>query len=95
MIDKARRFPAEIWDQLQYFFQEYNDHQLHCAIYFKGHLDWEALKKAVISSMDIVPLLKSRFVLNHCQPYWQSLGHYEEQDVMVPLAASFFYNNQL
>ena len=29
------RFRAEIWDQMQLFFKEYNDHQLHAVIYFK------------------------------------------------------------
>ncbi|WP_308899099.1 hypothetical protein [Candidatus Desulfosporosinus nitrosoreducens] len=80
--NKTRRFRAEIWDQLQYFFQEYNDHQLHGVIYFKDLLDWEAIKKAVILSIDIVPLLNSRFVLNCFRPYWQGSGNYQEQDVI-------------
>ena len=47
-----RRFPAQLWDQMQFFFQEYNDHQLHAVIYFRGLIDRERIRKAVLLSME-------------------------------------------
>jgi NRPS condensation-like uncharacterized protein len=56
------RYPAEIFDQMQFFFQEYNDHQLHCAMIFENQLDEECLKKAVALSAQMIPILRSRYV---------------------------------
>lgn len=81
MENSAERFRTEIRDRMQFFFQEYNDHQLHGVIYFKDLLDWDCLKKAIFLSMDIVPLLGSRFVLNRFRPYWER-SHYDEQEII-------------
>jgi NRPS condensation-like uncharacterized protein len=69
--DGKVRYTAELWDQMQFFFQKYNDHQLHCAISFKEQLDFECIKKAVFFTMKILPLLNSRFVEGHVRPYWE------------------------
>ncbi len=76
------RFRAEIWDQMQLFFKEYNDHQLHAVIYFKGLLDRQSIQRAVLSSMDMVPLLGSRFVVNKFRPYWEKVDQYRDADII-------------
>src|SRR5208282_5746557 len=80
------RYPVEMFDQMQLFFQEFNDHQLHCAIIFAGQLDRECLKKAVILSMDLVPILRSRYVETHFHPYWEIIDAWN--DDLVTFVAS-------
>jgi hypothetical protein len=63
-----------MFDQMQFLFQEYNDHQLHGVIIFVGRLDRDCLKKAVILSMDLVPILRSRYVERAWHPFWESTG---------------------
>ncbi len=75
-------FRAEIWDQLQLFFKEYNDHQLHAVIYFEGLLDRRYIQRAVFLSMDMVPLLGSRFVIGKFHPYWEKVSGYQDADVI-------------
>ena len=72
-IKNSGRFYAEIMDQMQFFFKEYNDHQLHAIIYFNDTLELELLRGAVLLSIDIVPILGSRFVLNKRCPYWEKI----------------------
>ena len=76
------RFPAQLWDQMQFFFQEYNDHQLHAVIYFRGLIDRERIRKAVLLSMEAMPLLASRFVLDRKGPYWEKMESYRDVDVI-------------
>jgi NRPS condensation-like uncharacterized protein len=72
-----------MFDQMQFFFQEYNDHQLHGAIYFAGRLDRECLKKAVSLSMDLVPILRSRYVESAWHPFWESMRAGHDDDVVA------------
>ena len=80
---RQMRYTVEMFDTMQFFFQEYNDHQLHCAIFFEGHLDQECIKKAVILSMEMVPILRSRFVERNWCPYWESVDTWNDDDVVT------------
>ena len=64
-------FPAEVFDKIQYFFQEYNDHQVRAVIYFEGLTNRVLIEKALHCSIDIVPILRCRFVLDKVQPFWE------------------------
>lgn len=75
-------FSAEIWDQMQFFFKEYNDHQMHGVIYFEDVLNRDLIKQAFILSMDIVPILGSRFVINKFNPYWEKIYDFKDTDVI-------------
>jgi len=77
------RYPAEMFDQMQFFFQDYNNHQLHGAILFTGRLDRKCLKKAVSLSMDLVPILRSRYVESTWHPFWESIGTDHDDDVVT------------
>lgn len=83
--EKRNRLPrhrAELWDQMQFFFQKYNDHQLHCAIFFEDQLDVACMEKAVLLTTDMIPVLKSRFVEARMRPYWESI-HTENDEVVT------------
>jgi len=67
---------TEIFDLIQYLFGEfkYNDHQIHCVIKLEGKVDEKRLRQAALLSMEIVPVLSSRFVPNNHRPYWERIG---------------------
>ena len=79
---RATRMRAEVWDQMQFFFQEYNDHQLHAAISFGGRIDRDIIRKAVFLSMERVPLLGSKFVLNNFRPHWEKAASFSDEEVV-------------
>lgn len=68
---KRVRYHAEIFDKMQYLFQEFNDHQVHAVIYFAGTIDRELFEKAIRRSVGIVPILGCRFVLDKAEPFWE------------------------
>ena len=72
---RGKRFRSEAFDNLQFLFEEYgyNDHQLHCVITFKGKLNPVLLKKAFLLTLEAIPILGCRYVLNHSHPYWESV----------------------
>lgn len=70
VYEKKLRFPVEFFDLVQFFLKDYNDHQLHCIIYFKNKLDIKCIKQAVLLSMDVFPILRSRFVVEKT-PYYE------------------------
>lgn len=70
-MDK-KRYTAELFDQMQFFFQEYNDHQVRGVLYFDGRIDADILKKAALLSIKQVPILGCRFVMDE-RPYWEEI----------------------
>jgi NRPS condensation-like uncharacterized protein len=70
----AIEYRAEVWDIVQFFFGKYNDHQLHCVINLKAHVDEDRLQKAVDLSTGAIPLIRCRFVEGPGHPYWQDGG---------------------
>lgn len=75
-------FNAEIWDQMQFFFKEYNDHQIHGVIYFENFLNRDLIKKAALLSIDLVPILGSKFVINRFHPHWEKLDEIKLSDII-------------
>ena len=67
-------YTAEVFDQIQRLFDTngFNDHQLHCVLRFDHGLNGEVLKKAVISSIEAIPILGTRY-LEGGRPHWTSL----------------------
>jgi NRPS condensation-like uncharacterized protein len=68
------RHRVELWDQMHLFFGQYNDHQLHCALFFSGHLDCDCLKRAVVLTMTALPELGSKYVEGRISPYWEEIA---------------------
>jgi NRPS condensation-like uncharacterized protein len=67
-------YTAEVFDQFQRLsdVNGFNDHQLHCVLRFKSELNAEVLKKAVISSIEAISILGTRYVAS-ARPRWTSL----------------------
>lgn len=67
-------YPAEVFDQVQLLFDitGFNDHQLHCVLKFESNLDSAVLKKAVISSIEAIPILGTKYS-NGEKPHWTSI----------------------
>lgn len=67
------RYHAEIFDQLQYLFDVtgFNDHQLHCIIYFQNHINTEVMEKAVKLLVKTVPILSRVYQNYGGTSYWE------------------------
>ncbi len=67
-------YAAEVFDQIQLLFDitGFNDHQLHCVLKFESGLDATVLKKAVISSIEAIPILGTRYI-DGGRPHWTSI----------------------
>ena len=93
-IIKAVRFKAEIFDRVQFLFEEfnYNDHQVHSVIKFADKLNAEYLKRAVFPSLDCVPILGCRFVVN-TRDAWERFekSQYEKARVFVDSEYNLIY----
>ncbi len=68
-------YTAEVFDQVQLLFDQtgFNDHQLHCVLRFESEPDAEVLRKAVVSSIEAIPILGTRYVDEERRPRWESL----------------------
>jgi len=68
-------YAAEVFDQVQVLFDltGFNDHQLHCVLRFDSGPDAEVLRKAVIASIEAIPLLGTRYVDEGRRPRWVGL----------------------
>src|SRR5271157_4025798 len=75
-------YPAEIFDQVQVLFDltGFNDHQLHCVLRFESKLDAEVLKKAVILSIEAIPILGTRYIDEGRRPRWESIDSTRFED---------------
>lgn len=58
-------------DEMEFFFKSYNNSCLYCNIYFKGFIDLNNLKTAVILSMNKVPALKSKLITSSFHLHWE------------------------
>lgn len=67
-------YTAEVFDQIQLLFgiNGFNDHQLHCVLRFDRLPDSEALKQAVLLSIEAIPILGARY-MQGARPLWTSL----------------------
>jgi NRPS condensation-like uncharacterized protein len=65
---------AEVFDQFQLLcdVNGFNDHQIHCVLRFEHLPGAEILKKAVISSIEAIPILGTRYIQG-ARPRWTSL----------------------
>jgi NRPS condensation-like uncharacterized protein len=65
---------AEVFDQFQQLcdVKGFNDHQVHCVLRFEYLPDAEILKKAVVCSIEAIPILGSRYI-EGMRPRWTSL----------------------
>jgi len=82
---EAMNYTAEIFDQVQLLFDltGFNDHQLHCVLRFESEPDAEVLRKAVILSIEAIPILGTRYVDEGRRPRWESIDSARFGDACV------------
>lgn len=88
-------FKSETFDKLQFLFETYkfNDHTLHCIINFNGNLNKIALKKALFLSLDIFPILSSKYIENVKEPYWEKINSSSFKDVLTFVTTKNEFNS--
>lgn len=82
-MGELRKFKAEAFDIVQYFYGSVHEPLIHCWIEFSEHIDETALTKAVIISADMNPLIRCCLVINHKYPFWKEKDFKGEDIVQV------------
>ncbi|GFP75673.1 siderophore synthetase [Clostridium fungisolvens] len=79
------RFKSEAFDVFQFLSEEYkyNDHQLHCVLYFKGKIEELILERAINLSFKAIPILSSKYVEDISMPYWESCDFEKANDYLI------------
>lgn len=79
------RFKTEIFDNLQYLFDEtgYNDHQLHCVVRFRNKLDAGVLDKAVSLLVKTVPIFSRIYKNRGGNSFWEDVDHMQWKDLFT------------
>ncbi|MFX1238281.1 MAG: acyltransferase [Promethearchaeota archaeon] len=77
-------YKAEVFDQVQLLFDitGFNDHTLHCVLRFDSELDVGVLKKAVIYSIEAIPILGTRYIDGE-KPHWTSIDEENFSEAFV------------
>ncbi|MFA9378714.1 MAG: hypothetical protein ACERKZ_18515 [Lachnotalea sp.] len=77
------KYKAEIFDKLQYLFEEtkFNDHHLHCVIHFENKLNADIMKKAMTLLLKSEPLLSCVYKYNKGNSYWEAASNSEFSDL--------------
>ncbi|MDR2090183.1 MAG: condensation domain-containing protein [Clostridiales bacterium] len=76
----GNKLKAELWDNMQYYFREYNDASMRCILYFDGILDLEILKLSIKSVVEKFPIINSRFVASPIKSYWKLCPDFDIAD---------------
>lgn len=87
-MGELRKFKAEAFDIMQYFYGSVHEPLIHSLIEFSGHIDEMVLKKAVSVSTDINPLIRCYFDINHKYPYWKEKDFKGEDFVKIIACSS-------
>ena len=82
-MSELKKFKAETFDIMQYFFRSVHDPLIRCCINFSGHLDEDVLKKAVTISAGAIPLIQCCFDVTEKHPCWRNKGFTSEDIVHV------------
>lgn len=88
-------FKSEIFDKLQFLFETYkfNDHNLHCILHFDGNINKTALKKALTMTLNVVPILSSKYVENVKEPYWEKVDSSSFKDILTFVSTKSEFNS--
>ncbi|WP_234117380.1 siderophore synthetase [Clostridium hydrogenum] len=88
-------FKSEIFDKLQFLFETYkfNDHNLHCIMHFNGNINKTALKKALTMTLNVSPILSSKYVENVKEPYWEKVASSTFKDILTLVSTKNEFNS--
>ncbi|EKQ56856.1 MULTISPECIES: condensation domain-containing protein [unclassified Clostridium] len=87
-MTKSKKFKAEAFDIMQYFYGSVHEPLIHCLIDFSCHIDKAALIKAVTLSLKTNPLISCCFNIAARRPYWEEKNFTGEDIVRVVIADS-------
>lgn len=87
-MEKVKKYKAEAFDAMQYFYNVVNASHIHCVIHFDRHVDEEVLKEAVTVSANALPLIKCGFIVSPWRPYWREQDFTGEDMVHMVEAGS-------
>ena len=73
---------AQIWDRMEYLSESYNNYHMYCIVDLDGKIDESLLKKALIESFSVFPILKSRFKESAWAPKWIEDEASESNDIL-------------
>lgn len=82
-MKKVKKYKAEPLDLMQYFYGSVHEPFIHGFVQLDTHLDEEALKKAVIFSLEAAPVLSCCFVDSMWHPYWKRQNFTAEDIVKI------------
>ena len=87
-------YTAEIFDKLQYMFEEtkFNDHQLHCVIRFENKLNIDIMEKTMNLLLKAIPILSCAYRLNNGNSYWETLSNSAFNDVFTVVSNEADFN---
>ena len=74
------RFPAEMWDKMQYILRNYYDGTMHSAFYYDGTLDENLLKDIYMYILKTAKILRSTFHKSAIKSYWTVNEDYSPDD---------------
>ena len=74
------RFPAEMWDKMQFILRNYYDGTMHTALYYDGELDVDILKNAYMYIIKTAKILRSTFHKSAIKSYWTVNEDYSPDD---------------
>lgn len=77
-----KRIPAELYDKMNYMCRRWMDRIARFEIDYDYVPDTEALKTVLICLIESAPVLHSRFVDNHINPYWK-VSDYHIDDILT------------
>ncbi len=71
------RRKAQIWDCIEAFGKNYNNHHMYCIIDLEAHINEALLEKAIKKSLPVFPILKSSYKTGIYRAYWSDSGRYD------------------
>lgn len=77
-----QKLKAEIWDRVQYIFRNYYDRMIHCAAYYEGKADINALRESVYKIVEHYPILRSSFHSNAISPSWSVNEDFSKEEMV-------------
>ncbi len=73
-MEKVKKYSAETFDLMQYFYGSVHDPLIHCLIRLSVHIDEMLLKKAVTLSLAAIPMIRCCFDSSSRRPAWKDNG---------------------
>lgn len=75
---KNTKIKSSLWDEIYYYYyNEYSDRTIRSETQFNGELDMDVLVQAFNKTIDLIPVLKSRWVTGWFNNYWEVIQDFD------------------